>query len=61
MDQKKHYLGVDVGTGSARVCVIDEHGDVKSLVSKETKTWKVQLDSVSRFYPPYESLLTIRP
>lgn len=25
-----HYIGIDVGTGSARACIIDSTGDIKA-------------------------------
>lgn len=25
-----HYIGIDVGTGSARACIIDQSGDIKA-------------------------------
>jgi sugar (pentulose or hexulose) kinase len=25
-----HYIGIDVGTGSARACIIDGSGDIKA-------------------------------
>lgn len=35
-----HYLGIDVGTGSARACIIDEKGNIKGLASKEIGLWQ---------------------
>jgi ribulose kinase len=32
-------MGVDVGTGSARVCLIDSAGAIKAVHSKDTRTW----------------------
>jgi hypothetical protein len=34
-----HYIGLDVGTGSARACLIDEKGDILSVATKDIKTW----------------------
>lgn len=31
-----HYIGIDVGTGSARACVIDSHGDIKARMFPES-------------------------
>lgn len=39
-----YYLGVDVGTGSARVCVIDDSGEIKGLAVKDIKTWNEKAD-----------------
>lgn len=35
-----YYIGVDVGTGSARACVIDSLGEIKGLASEEIQLWK---------------------
>ncbi|KAL2784632.1 FGGY family of carbohydrate kinase [Aspergillus keveii] len=32
---KSYYIGVDVGTGSARACVIDDTGDIISIASQD--------------------------
>ncbi|KAJ0368676.1 hypothetical protein COL154_002515 [Colletotrichum chrysophilum] len=35
-----HYIGIDVGTGSARACIIDETGDIKALATEPIKLWQ---------------------
>ncbi|RAK99314.1 FGGY-family carbohydrate kinase, partial [Aspergillus ibericus CBS 121593] len=35
-----YYIGVDVGTGSARACVIDNQGNIVGLASQDIKTWR---------------------
>ncbi|KAI1494640.1 Nup93/Nic96-domain-containing protein [Biscogniauxia mediterranea] len=39
---KDHYIGIDVGTGSARACLIDSTGDIKALASEAIKLWQPQ-------------------
>ncbi|OAA66465.1 ribitol kinase [Niveomyces insectorum RCEF 264] len=40
MSQDHYYIGVDVGTGSARACVIDATGEIKGLASEDIRLWK---------------------
>ncbi|KAI0025755.1 Nup93/Nic96-domain-containing protein [Xylariomycetidae sp. FL0641] len=42
MAQQDHYIGIDVGTGSARACLIDASGDIKALASETIKLWQPQ-------------------
>lgn len=35
-----YYIGVDVGTGSARACIIDQSGEIISIASKPTKLFR---------------------
>jgi hypothetical protein len=38
--QQDHFIGIDVGTGSARACIIDEKGDIVGLASKNIGLWQ---------------------
>ncbi|PHH50717.1 putative sugar kinase YDR109C [Ceratocystis fimbriata CBS 114723] len=38
----KKYIGIDVGTGSARACLINEDGVILSSFSQEIRMWKPQ-------------------
>ncbi|EAQ83942.1 hypothetical protein CHGG_10346 [Chaetomium globosum CBS 148.51] len=40
MSPQDHYIGVDVGTGSARACIIDATGEIKALASENIKLWQ---------------------
>ncbi len=31
-----HYIGIDIGTGSARACIIDKTGDIKACENSTT-------------------------
>ncbi|KAI1179661.1 Nup93/Nic96-domain-containing protein [Nemania sp. FL0916] len=42
MASQDHYIGIDVGTGSARACLIDSSGDIKALASEAIKLWQPQ-------------------
>lgn len=35
-----HYIGIDVGTGSARACIIDGKGDIIGLASENIGLWQ---------------------
>ncbi|KOS22600.1 putative sugar kinase [Escovopsis weberi] len=39
-DQGSYYIGIDVGTGSARACIIDDSGDIKALAAEEIRLWQ---------------------
>jgi nuclear pore complex protein Nup93 len=39
---QEHFIGIDVGTGSARACLIDSSGDIKALASEPIKLWQPQ-------------------
>lgn len=40
MLEQDHYIGIDVGTGSARACIIDATGEIKGLAAEDIKLWK---------------------
>src|SRR5258708_7596240 len=40
----RFYLGVDVGTGSARAAVFDEHGNRAGLGTHPLQRWQPQVD-----------------
>ena len=35
-----HYIGIDVGTSSARACVMNDKGDIIGLASKDIEIWQ---------------------
>ena len=35
-----HYIGIDVGTGSVRACIVDEHGEIVGLASENIGLWQ---------------------
>ena len=37
-----HYIGIDVGTGSARACIIDDKGDIVGMASENIGLWQPQ-------------------
>ncbi|KAL1979909.1 hypothetical protein VTN96DRAFT_4994 [Rasamsonia emersonii] len=40
--QMDYYIGIDVGTGSARACIIDNKGDIVGLASENIGLWQPQ-------------------
>jgi hypothetical protein len=40
--QMNHYIGIDVGTGSARACIINEAGDIVGLAAENIGLWQPQ-------------------
>ena len=39
-----HWIGIDVGTGSARACIIDSNGEILSIASKPTQLFRAGPD-----------------
>jgi ribulose kinase len=37
-----NYIGVDVGTGSARACIMNAQGDIVGLASQNIGLWQPQ-------------------
>lgn len=37
-----YYIGIDIGTGSARACVVDDDGEIVGLASEDISTWQPQ-------------------
>jgi FGGY-family pentulose kinase len=40
--EQNHYIGIDVGTGSARACIINESGEIAGLASENIGLWQPQ-------------------
>ncbi|KAF2771526.1 Pentulose kinase [Teratosphaeria nubilosa] len=38
--RQDHYIGIDVGTGSARACIMNAHGDIVGLASENIGLWQ---------------------
>jgi len=38
----EHYIGIDVGTGSARACVMNDQGDIVGVASENIGLWQPQ-------------------
>lgn len=40
ISKQEHFIGIDVGTGSARACIIDVTGEIKALAAQDIKLWQ---------------------
>lgn len=38
--ERNHYIGIDVGTGSARACIMNDRGDIVGLASENIGLWQ---------------------
>lgn len=38
-----HYIGIDVGTGSARACIMNDKGDIVGLASENIGLWQPEV------------------
>lgn len=38
--EMEHYIGIDVGTGSARACIMNDKGDIVGLASENIGLWQ---------------------
>jgi hypothetical protein len=55
--QMNHYIGIDVGTGSARACIINEAGDIVGLSSENIGLWQPETGYYVRLPVPLYVLL----
>lgn len=55
--QMDHYIGIDVGTGSARACIIDSKGDIIGLASESIGLWQPEHGYYVRSLIPSSSSL----
>lgn len=39
-DTFEHYIGIDVGTGSVRACLVTSNGTIKASNAQDTHTWR---------------------
>ena len=45
----ENYIGIDVGTGSARACVINSKGDILGIASENIGLWQPEQGYYVRF------------
>lgn len=58
--QMDHFIGIDVGTGSARACIIDSKGDIIGLASESIGLWQPEHGYYVRFQKSSSSLSLAR-
>lgn len=44
MPKLNYFVGVDVGTGSARAALVTENGKIASVAERKIQTWNPQSD-----------------
>lgn len=44
MSQLNYFVGVDVGTGSARAALVSENGNITCVAERKIQTWNPQSD-----------------
>ena len=54
--QLDHYIGIDVGTGSARACIIDAKGDIVGLASENIGLWQPEHGFYVRIIPTHHPI-----
>ncbi|BFZ64359.1 hypothetical protein YB2330_005502 [Saitoella coloradoensis] len=53
---KRYFIGIDVGTSSARACIVDEAGELISEKSAPIKTWHSRRDNVDYYEQSTENI-----
>ena len=49
-----HYIGIDVGTGSARACIMNDKGDIVGLASENIGLWQPETGYYVRRLLPHQ-------
>ena len=52
--EMSHYIGIDVGTGSARACIMNEKGDIVGVASENIGLWQPE----TGYYVCLKTLIT---